>query len=111
MSNAAEFLDNILDHDLKRYILPLLDEDRPPEQVGRELFGLELRGAQEALEVMIREGDPWLAVCAMAAAAEFGFRGLAPLIESTARGAGVRAREVAQAALEQLGAGRSEAAG
>ncbi|HAX41084.1 MAG TPA: hypothetical protein PLF84_05430 [Bryobacteraceae bacterium] len=111
MANAAEFLDNILDHDLKRYILPLLDEDRPPEQVGLELFGLELRGAQEALGVMIREGDPWLAVCAMAAAAESGFRGLAPVIESAARGAGVRAREVARAALEQLGAGRSESAG
>lgn len=103
MANAAEFLDNILDHDLKRFVLPLLDEDRPPDQVGRDLFGLELLGAAAALRVMIEEGDPWLAVCAMAAAAELGFRELTPAIRAATERGGEQAARVATASLRRLG--------
>lgn len=103
MANAAEFLDNILDHDLKRFVLPLLDEDRPPEQIGRELFGIELYGAAGALRAMIETGDPWLAACAMAAAAELGYRDLAPVIRAAVRRAGREAALVAEASLKALG--------
>ncbi len=103
MANAAEFLDNILDHDLKRFVLPLLDGDRPPEQIGRELFGIELYGAAGALRAMIEDGDSWLAACAMAAAAELGFRDLAPVIRDAVQRAGREAVRVAEASLRALG--------
>lgn len=102
LANAAEFLDNILDHELKRFVLPLLDEDRPPEQVGRELFGLKLDDPQDALRAMLSEGDLWLAACAMAAAAELGLRELVPEIRAAARRAGASAAAVAQSALGAL---------
>jgi ATP/ADP translocase len=109
-ANAAEFLDNILDHELKRFVLPLLDEDRPPEQAGRELFGLKLDGPREALRAMLREGDPWLAACAMAAAAELGFRDLAGEVRAAARRAGAAAAQVAEAALRALEGAEQERA-
>lgn len=102
LANAAEFLDNILDHDLKRLVLPLLDEDRPPDQVGRELFGLQLDGPASALLAILQEGDPWLTVLAMAAAAELNLRSLTPAIRAAAGRAGATASLVAAHALARL---------
>lgn len=101
LANAAEFLDNILDHDLKRFVLPLLDEDRPPEQIGRELFGLEFHGPVHALRAILDDGDPWLVVCAMSSAAELGLRALVPqILAASVRSAA--AAEVAARALDRL---------
>ena len=38
---AIEFLDNVLERELKRILLPLLDEDSRIIQSGRDLFGVE----------------------------------------------------------------------
>lgn len=102
LANAAEFLDNILDHDLKRFVLPLLEEDRPPEQIGHELFGLEAQGPVDILRGMIEGGDPWLAACAIASAAELGLRSLVTEIRIAAHNAGATTAQVAARALERL---------
>ena len=36
-----EFLDNTLDKDLKRVVLPMLDEPDHVQEMGRRLFGFE----------------------------------------------------------------------
>ncbi len=71
LSNAIDFLDNILDHELKRLVLPLLDEDSADDQ-ALLLFGIDRPTAGDALGRMIDEGDPWLMGCALAAARELG---------------------------------------
>ncbi|MGC4048994.1 MAG: cyclic nucleotide-binding domain-containing protein [Paludibaculum sp.] len=71
LSNAIDFLDNILDHELKRLVLPLLDEDGADDQ-ALLLFGIDKPTAGDALGRMIDEGDPWLMGCALAAARDLG---------------------------------------
>lgn len=96
LSNALDFLDNILDHELKRFVLPLLDRD-DPQSAG--LPDARPGSAREALREMIREGDLWLMTCAMAAAADLGLRDLVPDIRDAGdRGGPVVAKVAASAA-------------
>jgi AAA family ATP:ADP antiporter len=97
---AIEFLDNVMDRELKRVVLPLLDAE--PHQAGRELFGLETLDAEAAVRELIRSGDPWLKACAIATAAEQGMRGLRDDISGATSGAGADVIEVARAAVASL---------
>ncbi|MBT5876672.1 MAG: hypothetical protein HOH43_24825 [Candidatus Latescibacteria bacterium] len=68
-SSAIEFLDNVLSTDLKRFLLPILDQtsvERTIDQ-GRELFGFLLAERGEALAYMVSGRDDWLRSCAIAA--------------------------------------------
>ncbi|MEX2261010.1 MAG: Npt1/Npt2 family nucleotide transporter [Bryobacteraceae bacterium] len=102
MSAALEFLDNVVDRDLKRVLLPLLDA---PEQItgnGRDLFGVKFDGPEEAIRNLIHTGDQWLAACAMAAAAELSLRSLVPEIAGMAERAGDEVARVARSAVATL---------
>jgi AAA family ATP:ADP antiporter len=99
---AIEFLDNVLERELKRIILPLLDEDSRLVEVARDVFGLEPRDEKEALRELMRAGDSWLVACAVATAAELGFKDLRPEIEPLAHRAGTEVSPVAQSALATL---------
>ena len=57
---------------------------------GRELFGVDVRSAEDAIRELIRSHDPWLVACAMAAAAELRLRSLAPEIRQAAEECGGR---------------------
>ena len=100
LSTALDFLDGIVDRDVKRYLMPLLDSSDQGRR-GHELFGIGEKDAVAALRELIRSGDPWLAACAVAAAAELGLRGLIPEIRE-ARGAGAEVRLVAERAMAAL---------
>jgi len=66
-ANAIEFLDNLLSRDVKKYILPILD-DVPVETVlrkGEEFFRVKTRTREEALERLIKGHDNWLRCCAI----------------------------------------------
>ncbi len=102
-SAALEFLDNVLDRQLKRVLMPLLDASGSAVERGHDLFGIRQKDAEDAIRELIRSGDPWLVACAMAAAAELKIRRLAPDIQAAARGAGAEVAEVGRAAGEALG--------
>jgi AAA family ATP:ADP antiporter len=95
---ALEFLDNVLERDLKRILLPLLDAPEHVLERGRELFGIERRSAEDAIRELIRSRDPWLVACAMAAAAELKLRSLAPEISQAATEAQDDVSQVARSA-------------
>ncbi len=101
---ALEFLDNTMDRDLKRFILPLLDAPEHVLERGRELFGLRVPTAEQAVRELIRSRDPWLVACAMAAAAELKLRSLVPEIAEAARQAAQEVSEVARSAEAVLAA-------
>ena len=101
LSAAVELLDNVLHPDLKRVVVPMLDMDRPHER-GRDLFGVESMDTESALRELLLSGDRWLAVCAMAAAAELQLRGLKADIGNVARAADEEVAEVARAAAAAL---------
>ena len=83
---ALEFLDNTLERDIKRILLPLLDAPEHLHEHGKELFGVDVRTAEDAIRELIRSRDPWLVACAMAAAAELGMRNLAGEIHQAGAG-------------------------
>ena len=99
---AIEFLDNVLERDLKRVFLPLLDESTRVTQTGRDLFGVEEKDQRAALKELMRSGDAWIAACAVATAAELGLRELRADIEPLARKAGADVVMVARSALATL---------
>ncbi|MBI1792108.1 MAG: HEAT repeat domain-containing protein [Acidobacteria bacterium] len=99
---ALEFLDTVLERSLKRVLLPMLDSTERLTERGRDLFGVEVRDAEATLRELIRAGDPWLAACAMATAAEQQFHRLTPDITEAGRRSGAEVLEVAQAAVAGL---------
>jgi ATP:ADP antiporter, AAA family len=101
---ALEFLDNVLDRDLKRIMMPLLDAPEYRVERGRELFGLEPLTAEQAIRELIRSRDPWLAACGMAAAADLNLRSLAPEIAQAAEGCETEVSDVARSAEAVLAA-------
>jgi hypothetical protein len=69
-ATALEFLDTLLDGATKRVLLPLLDAPQFTLDLGREMFGVRERTAEELIRIQIGSGDPWLAACSAAAAQE-----------------------------------------
>jgi ATP:ADP antiporter, AAA family len=101
---ALEFLDSVLERDLKRILLPLLDAPEHLLERGRDLFGVQLPTAESAIRDLIRSHDPWLVACAMAAAAELRLRSLAADIAQAAEQAAEEISEVARSAEAALAA-------
>jgi AAA family ATP:ADP antiporter len=99
---ALDFLENVLERDLKRVLLPLLEDSGDLLEKGRDLFGLEVKSPEQAVRELIRSGDPWLVACAMAAAADLKLRNLAGDIREASRGAGAEVCQVALAAQAAL---------
>jgi AAA family ATP:ADP antiporter len=99
---AIEFLDNVLERESKRMLLPLLDEEARIVQSGRDLFDVEVKDQSAALRRLLRSGDAWIVACAAAASAELGLYDLRSEIEPLARNAGADVGQVARAALASL---------
>lgn len=101
-STAVEFLDNVLDQDLKRVIVPMLDApDRLREQ-GQALFAIEPQSAESTIRGLVHSDDPWLTACAMAAAAELRLRALAVEIAEVANKATAEVSDVGRSAVALL---------
>lgn len=66
-ANAIEFLDNLLRSDIRKYILPILDDasDNVVLQKGQELFDVGFSDREDALAYLIEGPDSWLRACAV----------------------------------------------
>ena len=60
--SAIEFVDNLVDYDTRRYLLPLLDDPTAEHaaEVGRTYFGLEIRDVEDARRYLRTADDPRL---------------------------------------------------
>ena len=103
-SAALEFLDNVLERELKRILLPLLDAPDHVLETGRHLFGIEIKTPLSSVRELIRSDDAWLVACAVAAAAELKMRQLIPDILEAAKNSGREVAEVARSAMARLAA-------
>jgi ATP/ADP translocase/HEAT repeat protein len=73
-ANAIELLDNLLEKDLKRRLLPII-EDLPRERVlalGAELFSFARRPPEYWIAQFLTSREPWLGVVALYVVAELG---------------------------------------
>lgn len=73
-ANAVEVLDNLLDKDFKRQLLPIL-EDLPRDRVlarGAELFDIQRRPIDFWIGQFLTSREPWLVIVALYVVAELG---------------------------------------
>lgn len=78
-ANAVEVLDNLLEPDEKKRVLPLV-EDQPRQKVltrGAEIYKLERKAPQDWIADYLNGRDPWLVVVALHVAGELGLTHLA----------------------------------
>lgn len=65
-ASAIEFLDNLLERDVKRYITPLIDNISEAERIahGQRLFGVHMSDDVAALKWILQSNAYWLKACA-----------------------------------------------
>ena len=103
LAAAHDYLDSILDREMKRLVMPLLDSPDRLASHGRDLFRIESKSAETALRELLAGGDAWLPVFAVAAAGEMKLSGLGAEIARVRDGSGRDIVEVARAAAVALG--------
>jgi AAA family ATP:ADP antiporter len=103
-ASAVEFLDNFLSNNLKRMLLPLVD-DMSIEEVLHNADGhlkVQLNNRQEALRMLGADSDPWLRACALY---EIGMCGLVnefrPLLKQAQKDQDGVVRETANVVLQR----------
>lgn len=101
VSNALEFLDNILEHDLKSLLLPVLDDLSGGEAVQAHYRrnGDDLSGV---LRNLLQSGDPWLTACSIMVAGDLKCRELSSEISAAGSRMGPDVRSVAHQVLEAM---------
>lgn len=64
---AVEFLDNLIDSDLKRPLMPIIDHSTLHDKVNQAqaLFDLKELSRKDALSALLDDDDIWLRVCAI----------------------------------------------
>jgi AAA family ATP:ADP antiporter len=71
-ANAIEFLDNVLDSNLKKYIIPIVESNSPFSLIRKSLIPemMENTAPKDGLDAILNGGDSWLRVCALYLIAE-----------------------------------------
>ena len=66
-ANAVEFLENILDSNSKRIIIPIIEGNSPNLLIekSQQFFGFDLLTEYECLEFLLNGEDNWLKVCTL----------------------------------------------
>jgi AAA family ATP:ADP antiporter len=66
-TSAIEFLDNLLQKDVKATILPLLEESSTETLLDRasRIFKLRAPSREESLRTLLQNNDTWLKACAL----------------------------------------------
>ena len=62
-ANSLEFLDNILKPELRRLLVPLLDNQVSIDEriaLANQLVGAPLETAEQSIATLLASGDPWL---------------------------------------------------
>jgi len=111
-ANALEFLDNVLQPDLRKVLVPLLDGQVTVEEriaIADRLVGAPVESAEEAVATLLASGDAWLRSCAVYAVGALQLHGLAGEVRRYKSASDPALRKGVQAALERL-AGESDPA-
>ena len=104
-ANALEFLDNVLEPELREVLVPLLDSHvTTAERIERanRLVGAPLESAQQAVATMLASDDPWMKSCAIHAAATLQLRSLAPELKRHESAPDPLVRQAAAAARRRM---------
>ncbi len=104
-ANALEFLDNVLQPDLRKVLVPLLDGQVTVEEriaIADRLVGAPVETAEEAVATLLASGDAWLRSCAVYAVGALQLHGLAGEVRRYKAASDPALRKGVEAALERL---------
>lgn len=103
-ASAVEFLDNLLDFNMKRFIIPIAESNSYSYLTGRgrELFGLEISSDNDCLKILLDGDDAWLRSCALYMLAELNNTQCVQKIEKLAQNRNQVVREMAEYALHSF---------
>jgi AAA family ATP:ADP antiporter len=99
--NALEYLDNVLDPELRRNLVPLLDArigDSERAHQAERITGSGSPSLNEAVAFLLQSGDPWLKCCGAAAAAAYRLHLFQPSLDRCATDSDPAVREAARQA-------------
>ncbi len=105
--NALEFLDNVLQPQLRKILVPLLDSEYSLEERARladRLLGAGVPDQESAVVLLITSDDPWLQTCGAHAIGALGLSALATHLEGWLSSNDPALRDAARHAKERLGA-------
>jgi HEAT repeat protein len=102
--SAIEFLDNILQKDIKSMIIPLLEEESPERLLARavRLFNVQIPGRDAALNALLRQPDPWLRACCLYEVGLNRIMEFVPLCRRLLKDPDPRVREMAEWSLNRM---------
>jgi ATP/ADP translocase len=105
-ANAVELLDNTLSRELKRALLPLLDDGPPAQKLrGAPMPVPRPASAEAALRELLEGAPPWVQAVACLRARELGLQDVAPQLSALAASDWPVLREAAVRAQEGLSGG------
>jgi ATP:ADP antiporter, AAA family len=99
---AHDYLDSLLEREIKRLVMPLLDSGDRLSAHARDLLRIEPKSLETAVGELLRSGDSWITMCAIATASEMKLKGLARDIAKAAEHAGQDTVALASAAAATL---------
>jgi ATP:ADP antiporter, AAA family len=103
-ANTVEFLDNLLNPTLKRFLLPLIDDKMTLGQrvrKGRAFWKWQAIAPEEALAELLSSSDRWLRACAIYAAGQLQLTKLAGTIQQLAQSPDALLSETAKLVMSQ----------
>jgi ATP/ADP translocase/HEAT repeat protein len=101
-SAAIDFLDSVLDQDLKKVVVPIFDAPERAIERGKALFGVEPHTVESIIGALMHSDEQWIASCAIAAAGELKLRSLAGEVAKAVNRGDPAVRYVATAAAAAL---------
>jgi ATP/ADP translocase len=104
--HALEFLELVLDRDLRRRLVTLLDPTTPLDERVVPILrhtGFEAPTARELAAALVESEDPWLKACGISSVGALGLREFAGQVEACLDAGDPLLREAARAAKKQLG--------
>ncbi|MDP8229043.1 MAG: Npt1/Npt2 family nucleotide transporter [Candidatus Electryoneaceae bacterium] len=102
-ANAVEFLDNVLDHNLKKWIIPIAETESLTALTNRmnELDRVH-SSSEDYITTLLKGKDNWLRVCALYYVAQTQTRDCLTLIESLTDDSDLVVRETAEYACHRI---------
>jgi AAA family ATP:ADP antiporter len=104
-ANALEFLDNVLKPELRRLLVPLLDNHVSADEriaIANQLVGAPLETAEQSITTLLASEDPWLRSCAVYAVGVLRLQGLEAELHRLEGAGDPVLREGVQVALQRL---------
>ncbi|MFC1538615.1 Npt1/Npt2 family nucleotide transporter [Candidatus Latescibacterota bacterium] len=103
-ASAVEFLDNVIGSDLKKYILPILEQDSPKAVIlqSQKLFNTRIENLTQALETLIKGKDTWLRACAIFVVPEENVEDLKYLVKEALNDRDPVVRETAELVINRI---------